>query len=395
MMIFCLYEFLNIVLSLEGVSMNSLIKLTIAIFISIFALTLTLNIYADTSDDQMNSFIQTIQEKYHVSAISLSVISKNGTLKFYGLGTMANNSPNKVDENSLFRINSITKTYTAALALRLIGNGQIDMNAPITKYLPEYKKYKNISVRQLLSQTSGIFDYTDAPHWFEGLTNDPSKVWTSEDLINVAYNYPNYFLPGQGWGYSNTNYVLLGQIIEKVTKKTMGENLKEQFFTPLHLTNTYYITEDLPDNINKRLVHGYFYGDDVTAQNPSSWQAAGAIISNTDDTAIWFQDLMRGKVLNPSELNLMKTLISTRDGSSISISNAKVGAYGMGVFYANLGAPIWFTPGISTGYRSLVVYFPKQQMTYALALNNAIPNQQNFVDDILSAVVNLNTTNPV
>jgi D-alanyl-D-alanine carboxypeptidase len=255
--------------------------------------------------------------------------------------------------------------------------------------LPQYAAWKDITIRQLLNQTSGIPDYIDSAHWFEKLAQYPTKKWTPAQLVQIVYERPAYFAPGKRWSYSNTNYVLLGMIIEHVTKMSMAENLQTQFFMPLHLNHTFYIPGQAPYSLPNQLVHGYFQGVDATHENPTAWQAAAGIISNTHDMVMWFHDLMTGKVLSPKSLQLMETLVSTQDGKLISMANVTGMAYGMGVFYTNAPVPLWFVPGLSSGYRSLVVYDPKQNITYALAANNGLPNQSQFIPQMLTRLATI------
>jgi D-alanyl-D-alanine carboxypeptidase len=330
-----------------------------------------------------NQFLKTTQKTYGVSAASLSIYYPNGQIQTL-TGSQPYQSDNvKLDSNHLFRMNSITKSFTAALVLRLVDNGQINLDDRLTKYLPQYTAWKEITVRELLNQTSGIFDYIDSPNWFENLAKNPTKDWMSAQLVQIAYEHLSYFSPGKGWSYSNTNYVLLGILIEHVTKMSMAENLQTQFFTPLHLNHTFYVPGKVPKSVLNQLVHGYFQGVDATNENPSVWQAAAGVISNTHDMAIWFHGLMTGKVLSQKSLQLMETLVSTQNGKPISMANVTGMAYGMGVFYSNAPGPLWFVPGISSGYRSLVVYDPKQNTTYALAVNSGLPNEPHFVDQML------------
>jgi len=334
-------------------------------------------------------FLTSLQKTYGVSAASLSMMGSDGHIQTVNAGHSSQDSDIGVTDNSLFRMNSITKSFTAALTLRLVDNGQIKLDDILTNYLPQYTAWKDITVMELLNQTSGIFDYIDSSNWFVNLAKNPTKTWMPEQLVQIAYEHSSYFAPGKGWSYSNTNYVLLGMIIEHVTKRSMAENLQTQFFMPLHLNHTFYVPGQVPNSVSNLLIHGYFQGIDVTHENPSVWQAAAGIISNTHDMTIWFHDLMTSKVLSQRSLQLMETLVSTQDGKPISMVNVTGMAYGMGVFYRNIPVPLWFVPGISSGYRSLVVYEPKQNITYALVVNSGLPNQPHFVGQILIALAKI------
>lgn len=362
--------------------MNKILAILIGMTISVTGFCVTTSI----PTQNISQFLTSLQQTYSVSAASLSIMGSDGHIQTLNVGHLSQDSDASVSDNSLFRMNSITKSFTAALVLRLVDNGQINLDDSLTKYLQPYTAWKDITVRELLNQTSGIFDYIDSSNWFVNLAKSPTKNWSPEQLVQVVYEHPLYFAPGKGWSYSNTNYVLLGMIIEHVTKMSMAENLQTQFFTPLHLNHTFYIPGQVPNKVSNQLVHGYFQGIDATHENPSVWQAAAGIISNTHDMVIWFHDLMTGKVLSKPSFQLMKTVMSTQDGKPISVTKVTGMAYGMGVFYTNTPVPFWFVPGISSGYRSLVVYDPTQKITYALVINSGLPNQPHFVGQTLIAL---------
>ena len=332
--------------------------------------------------------LSTWQQTYGVSAISLSIDNVEGKISTWTIGTKQQGTNQAVTPNSLFRMNSVTKSFTAALCLKLVEQGKLSLDVPITQYLPQYLTWNKVTVGELLNQTSGIFDYINTPGWFKQLAMQANKVWTPAILVDIAYQHKPDFLPEKGWAYSNTNYVLLGMIIEKVTGKSMQDNLQQTFFTPLHLHHTYYVTTSMPSSIKLKLVHGYFKNQDVTDENPSVWQAAAGVISTTHDMSLWFHDLMVGKVLSSKSKALMTTWLSTQNGQPTQLQSSDTMVYGMGVFY-NKDPNVIFVPGISSGYRSLVVYDPMRKITYALAVNSGLPDQPNFVAQILPVLSKL------
>ena len=117
-----------------------------------------------------------------------------------------------VQKDSLFQIGSITKTFTAQIALAAIVEKKLSYKDTVSKFFPEYKKYGAITIRQLLNQNSGIADYITAPGFFDTLSND--SHFQGPQLLDIAYKLKNDFKPGTSWAYSNTNYVLLGMILQ-------------------------------------------------------------------------------------------------------------------------------------------------------------------------------------
>src|SRR5215472_704559 len=129
-----------------------------------------------------------------------------------GTGNLATRQPMQV--NNYMRIASITKTMTATVILRLVDQGKLGLDDPVSKYQPEVPNGKNITIRELLNMSSGLFNYSEDKGFDPALLANPYKVWQPEELLAIAFKHQPYFAPGKGWHYSNTNTVLLGLIIE-------------------------------------------------------------------------------------------------------------------------------------------------------------------------------------
>lgn len=199
-----------------------------------------------------------------------------------------------------FRIGSVTKSLTATLILILTEEEPGLLDQTLDDYYPAFPYSDRITVRMMLNHTSGLYDYTSDEDFQDLLDKEPWHEFEPEDLLNYALGHEPYFVPGQGWKYSNTNYVLLGLIAEaQVPAKTYEELLEEKMLIPLGLTHTIAPTGiDLPEPY----AHGYYYFEDqgwkdVTGTNPSLAWAAGALISAIDDMDIWLDALISGSLL--------------------------------------------------------------------------------------------------
>jgi D-alanyl-D-alanine carboxypeptidase len=106
-----------------------------------------------------------------------------------------------------------------------VASGKINLDASIGKYFSEYPKWQNITVRQLLNHTSGIYDYIDEPHWWNQVMKNPDKIFEPKELLAISYKHKPYFVAHGGWHYSNTNYILLGLIIEKITTEPLSKSM--------------------------------------------------------------------------------------------------------------------------------------------------------------------------
>jgi len=164
----------------------------------------------------------------------------------------------------LFAIGSITKNFVAALTLQLVEEGVLSLDAPFSKWLPAYPHVDSTAtLRQLLNHTSGIYMFWSNQKIWDDLKRDRTKVWTPEEVL--SYIKEPSFAPGEGWRYSNTNYLLLAMIIEKATASKLSTEFKQRFWQPLGITNAYLsIQEDIPDS------QAHVFGDNFNKDG--SWQ---------------------------------------------------------------------------------------------------------------------------
>jgi D-alanyl-D-alanine carboxypeptidase len=210
-----------------------------------------------------------------------------------------------------YRIASLTKTFVAAVVLQLAAEGKLGLDDSIERWLPGVvPNGVQITLRQLLSHTSGLFNYTDDLTWQNAELANPGQVWSPSDLLAVAFSHDAVFRPGTNYAYSNTGYVLLGLVIEKITGAPIGDVLRTRIFEPLGLHQTSFPTGiEMPEP----LVHGYvgFLGPtlvDITALMHPSWgYAAGQIVSTAADVTTFFSALMKGRVVPAPLLKQMKT----------------------------------------------------------------------------------------
>jgi D-alanyl-D-alanine carboxypeptidase len=212
-----------------------------------------------------------------------------------------------------FRIGSVTKTFIATVVLQLAGEGKLKLDDTVERLLPgKVRGGARITVRQLLRQTTGLPDYlADARVFRPYLGGNLSYAWKPSKLLAFANAHPSHFAPGTKWEYSNTNYLVLGLIVEAVTKKPLGEELKRRVFAPAGLRST---TFDTQPRIAGRHMHGYYPLDkqltDLSLLSPSGGWAAGAIVSTTDDVARFYRALLGGRLLRGDLLEEMQKTVA-------------------------------------------------------------------------------------
>ena len=227
-------------------------------------------------------------------------------------------------------------------------------------------------------------------------------TWTLKELANLAYQYrPDLkFRPGYGWEYSNTNYILVGMIIESITGHSFSDEINKRMLNgKLGLINTYYLP--YPKTVFSRLVHGYDVegknaprNTDVTSVSPSRGGPAGALISNSHDTALWAKQLFGGSVLKPRELNKMIQLVSMKSGNLIRNNHGSGYGLGIGSDIEQLGfnkkyGRVYDHNGAMLGYQSYFVYVPCYDIIIALTTNANRKNAplEKIAGDMIAAVV--------
>ncbi|GAB6899040.1 serine hydrolase domain-containing protein [Kineosporia succinea] len=265
----------------------------------------------------------------------------------------------KLRAGDQFEIGSNTKTFMSTLTLQLVDQGRVGLDQPVQKYLPGVvPNGANITVRMLLNHTSGLFSYTGDEAFFARLTSEPEHVFTEQELLDVAFSHDPDFAPGTSWNYSNTNYTLIGLILQKQTGKSLAQLVQQRIVAPLGLRHTYF-ADPYATNTGKGYAHGYavgFTGERPTYTDTSAWPiggwggAAGAVVSDADDTATFFSAVLSGKLFSQKQLNQMKQTVDVPADYPIR------GGYGLGIFEIESACgPVWGHGGDTLGHHSTAI----------------------------------------
>ena len=260
-----------------------------------------------------------------------------------------------------FRIGSTTKTFVATVVLQLVGEGRLSLDDTVERWLPGVvsgngNDGSRVTVRELLQHTSGIYNYTND---FPALASTAAfqahrfDTYTPEQLVAIAMRHAPNFPPGTSWSYSNTNYILAGMIVERVTGRSWAREVNARIVRPLGLRHT--ITPGTDPSIPGPHAEGYSnFGSgptiDVTAWNPSGADSAGSMISTTGDLTRFFTALVGGRLLRPAELAAMETTVPAPELDAI-VPGAR---YGLGLGWAPLtcGGGYYTHPGDVPGYHT-------------------------------------------
>ncbi|MCX4683441.1 beta-lactamase family protein [Kitasatospora purpeofusca] len=294
-----------------------------------------------------------------------------------GVSDLATGRPAEADGR--FRIGSVTKAFVSTVLLQLVGEGRLRLDDPVERHLPGVvPNGAAITVRQLLNHTSGLFNYTEDTRFL--VTNEAEledyahgtwryRDYRPEQLAAVSAEHPPYFAPGQGWHYANTNYVLAGMIVRKVTGRAWQQEVERRIVRPLHLEDTVFPGS----GTGFGGPHAHAYLDmpagpaDITRLNPSVVDAAGNGISTTTDLDRFHAALFGGKLLRPAEMSaLTETVPDTVPGTVPGMG------YGLGVFRLDLGPgceAAWGHDGSLPGWGTLLLGSRDGKRQFALSYN--------------------------
>lgn len=255
----------------------------------------------------------------------------------------------------LARIGSVTKTYTAATTLRVAREGRLSLHDTLDQYVPEVPNAGTITIRQLLNHTSGVFDVIDDPEFMAALGSDPHHMWTPDEVLAVALKHEPNFAPGEGWSYSNTNYLLLGMILEQATELSATDVMRTRILDPLGLEDTYMETrEPLPSEIAR----GYGPdGSDMTSFNASARWTGGSLVTTVEDLLGFVDGLMSSDVLESADLESM-----------LDTSGTGGPQYGLGIMVktSELGIDMFGHGGNVPGYNAVILHAPALEASVAL-----------------------------
>ncbi|MGW6824215.1 serine hydrolase domain-containing protein [Streptomyces sp. NPDC055005] len=331
---------------------------------------------------KLDAAITKIMDKADVPGLNVGLwIPRRGTYeKSFGVADTRTGTPMKSDLYT--RIGSITKTFTITGVLQLVDAGKVALDDPISRYVTGVPGGDEITLRQLAGMRSGLFNYTEDKAWLAQLRADPHQAYTPRGLLDIAFSHPPNFAPGTKWQYSNTNTVLLGMMIEKVSGQSLGDYLEEHVFTPLKLNDT-----SLPDDsaIPDPHAHGYtdFTPDDSVADatdwNPSWAWAAGGAVSDLDDLHAWAPALADGTLLTK------ETQAERLETRSVGVPGA---SYGLGILDFNgwLGHN-----GELPGYESIAAQLPAEDATLVVLVNTDIDykgmNLSSMIGNAVTSIV--------
>ena len=298
-------------------------------------------------------------------SVAVAVVRGRDTLMMNGFGFADIDAKRPATATTVYRIGSLTKQFTAAGIMRLVERGKLSLDDDLSKYVPSFPlQGHHVTIRHLLTHTSGIHNYTAVKAW--------SSTWgsdlTTDSIVGFVKHEKFDFDPGAAWSYSNTGYVLLGMVIERVSGKPYATFVNDELFKPLELTQTSYCPSRTTD---PTFASGYARRDSAFGPAPylslTHPHAAGALCSTVKDFVVWQRALSGGKVVSPASYTLMTTPATLNDG--------KPTTYGFGLSTAMVGThrAITHSGGIH-GFTTSALYFPDDSLNIVVFDNSGEAN---------------------
>ena len=314
--------------------------------------------------------------------ISLGVVLKDGRTLSFTSGVSDRNTGTRLSANDLMLAGSTGKTFFAAVALQLIESGALDLDAPISKYLgtrPWFSRLPNardVTVRHLMTHTSGLVRYEMNPKFTADLRAQPDKAWTPEEEIAYLFDATPPFAAGKGWDYSDTNYIVLGMILEGITGTRLYDEVDRRFLKPLKLTRV------VPSTSRRipGLVPGYAgprdplgLPDEVMRGgefviNPQFEWTGGGFATSSLDLARWGHALYAGSAISASARRQMID-------AAVPAALGPEAKYGLGVIVrpSTPVGPTWGHSGFFPGYQTELVHVVDRGITLAIQINTSAP----------------------
>lgn len=297
-----------------------------------------------------------------------------------------------MEPNTLVRIASVSKMFTAVVVLQLIEEGTIKLDAPIATWLPDVvPNADTITVRQLLQQTSGLYDYLEDRAFVGQTQREPNREWMPEELVAYATQFPPN--PADRWDYSSTNYVILGMLVEQVTGQPLAQQMRQRIFEPLGMRQTSFLPQE---TIQGTPAHGYTKGTDITSASMSFAFATANIATTADELQRFGRALFKEDLLRIETRNLMFGFVSGRGQYDMPELE-----YGLGVMRNQLpindqvaGQPRSPEAGLVVGhiggyggFRAALWYAPESNIVIALSLNQAQTDPNDLATHVLDTML--------
>jgi D-alanyl-D-alanine carboxypeptidase len=328
--------------------------------------------------EQLDAAIDGAMKAAAIPGASVGIWGPDGDyVKAFGVANKTTGAPMTTDLHH--RIGSVTKTFTVTGILQLVDAGKLSLDDPIGKFVDGVPRGDKITIRNLARMQSGLFNYSDSEEFGQALYGDPRRRYRPQQLLDLAFENSNASPPGQGFTYCNTNTILLGLVVEKLSGQSLPDYLRDHVTAPLGMKDTSFAVDG---NYPESHAQGYGKGPDgglvnTTDWNPSWAWAAGAMISTLEDMHVWAPAVATGQLLSAAMQAQRLQTVPAPPG-------APNGGYGLGLF--DLAGWIGHN-GSVPGYQTAVFYLPEKQTTMVVFTNTDIGYQGLDTSAVLATAV--------
>lgn len=356
--------------------------------------------YAQSTVDQVKATLEVLQKEKGFPGATVGIVWADGKSATFSVGSFEPGKERVLKPSDRMLAGSIGKTFVAAAFLKVAGEKGISLDDKVSKYLGSKSWFKELpnaeelTIRSLMNHTSGIPEHVQSKEFTNLIAKDPMKVWKYEDLLVVTRGAKPLAKVGERFSYADTNYIVLGLILEKIADKSMNQLVIDQFIKPLNLTHT--MPSDRPDipdlavgtaTFGPFFVRGPMVKDGKMVFNPQMEWCGGGFASTPLDLSKWGMALYGGSVLSKA----MKTQMLK------GVPAGQLGEYGLGVqirktpFGVSYGHGGWFP-----GWVSEVEYFPNHGVSVAIQFNTDDFRQlgrstHGYIVDLMKAVLDKKT----
>jgi len=363
---------------------------------------------ATPPEGAIKSMVSDAMKRYELKSIIVQVTSDSKNVYTGALGESMTGVPATPDMH--FRAGAMAFTYMSTMLMELVDQNKVKLDDKLSQFIPNLPAADRITLKNLANMTSGYADYVYQPEVQQGFVFDPFRQWSPEELIQVGTSKPMMFEPGSNWGYSHTNYVILGRVLEKITGMPLAEAMQKYIFGPMDLQQTQsFNTPQIPAPVlhtftsmrraDLRVPTGVPFYEESTFWNPS-WTTAEGAIQTTDitDMTKTMVAVGTGKVLSKSswEAQVGPSLVGLGHADPkcpVCRQNSTAFNYGLGV--VNIGPWIAQSKGFA-GCDAIVGYLPSKKLTVAVAVTygpGAFDEQGNSKNSDVSRKVFASLTN--
>jgi D-alanyl-D-alanine carboxypeptidase len=332
---------------------------------------------------RIDAIVEASQRELHLPAVSLAIMQGHSVVLARGYGLADREASTPASAETIYPVGSISKQFTAAAVMKLVESGRIDLDTPVTSYVPEYRPTSGTSptIRQLLQQTAGLLAWDDLPEGRAFLAQAPgAEALDLDRIVRLLGPVPPLFAPGTWWSYSNSNYSLLAKAIENVTGAPYERHIDRALIEPLALRSTGECASARIEHASNHAM-GYEWVDGAYALRPMTaakgraFAGAGGLCSTASDLAHWTRALVDHEVVGAPSFRQMTTAAQVTSGFTAP--------YGFGLSLVPLlDRPAIWHMGVMAGFVTVVAYVPEADLILVAIANSRHTWLQSLVKKI-------------